>query len=61
MEWKLFIYHKTGTNELANEVAATKKTAGNKTRLRPKMSDSVPIINAPGIQPRNNIDCDRLA
>jgi len=56
-----FIYHNTGTNELANEATATPKMAGNKTRLRPNLSDSRPMIKAPGIHPMNNTDCDRLA
>ena len=55
------IYHNTGTNELANEETATPKMAGNKTSLRPNLSDSRPIINAPGIHPINSTDCDRLA
>jgi len=55
------IYHITETNELVNEATATPKIAGNKTRLRPNLSDKRPIIKAPGIHPINSTDCDRLA
>ena len=57
----MLLYQKTGTKELANDVTATTKTAGNKACLRPNLSDSLPMINAPGIQPINSIDCDKLA
>lgn len=55
------IYHITETNELVNEATATPKIAGNKTRLRPNLSDKRPITKAPGIHPIKSTDCDRLA
>ena len=58
---QMLVYQKTGTKELANDVTATTKTAGNKTHLRPNLSDNLPMINAPGIHPINSIDCDKLA
>lgn len=57
----LSTHHSTGTKELASEDTATKKTPGKRTCFLPNLSDSLPIINAPGIHPMNSMDCDRLA